>query len=70
MKTKVLMMEENDRYAAAYDIFNQEGIYDTRIWCDIYPLLVKGGKAYSIETSKKTGSLVIKRYAVKWMGTD
>jgi hypothetical protein len=62
--------EENDKYFVVYDVFNPDGIYEAKVWCNIYPYLIKDGKAYSIRTDKQTGDVFIDRYTVKWIDRE
>ena len=58
---------EKDGYTlTAYDIFNNDGVYDTRVWIDIRPGIFVNGKMYLLETEEQTGLKSLIRYNVKW----
>lgn len=58
--------QENDKSYVAYDIFNQDGFYEARVWIDLFPRLFLKGKMYTIETDKETDLQMVKRYRVLW----
>jgi hypothetical protein len=61
--------EELGKTLTAFDIFNEEGIYEARVWLDVSRLslgIFKNGKMYTRETDEETGYRVYKRYRVIW----
>lgn len=58
--------EVNDKTLYAYDIFNKDGFYETRIWTDHRPELLHKGKAYDRVTDEETGERSLKRFKVVW----
>ena len=58
--------EEEGQVFSAYDIFNHEGYYETRVWVDLKPELFVNGKMYLMHTEKETGYRLLKRYQVDW----
>ena len=59
-------MKKNERTFTAYDIFDNEGIYDTRVWCSIRPGIFANGKMYLFKTEEETGQKSLIRYDVLW----
>jgi hypothetical protein len=62
--------EEQGRIFIAYDIFNEDGFYEARVWLDVSQVslgLFKNGKMYTRETDEETGYRVYKRYRVSWI---
>ena len=57
--------KEEEIELTAYDIFDPEGIYTAKVWCDVRPSLFKAGKMYTMETNDE-GYRVLKRYRVNW----
>jgi hypothetical protein len=49
----------------AYDIFDPDGLYTSRVWLDSVPSLLIKGKMYS-KITDGDGYLVIKRFALTW----
>jgi hypothetical protein len=58
--------KENEIDYVAYDVFNKDGYYDSKIWLDRSPDLFAKGKMYKMETEEETGLLYLKRYYVIW----
>lgn len=58
--------KEGDQIITAYDVFNAEGHYYARVWCEINPGLFRKGKMYSMETDKETGYRTLSRYRMVW----
>jgi len=56
--------EENP--VRAYDIFSPDGVYETRVWTDIRPILFAYGKMYRLVEDEETGLRQLKRYRVIW----
>ena len=50
----------------AYDIFNKDGFYYAKVWCDVRPDIFIKGKMYSRVEDEKTGFRTVKRYRVIW----
>jgi hypothetical protein len=50
----------------AYDIFNQDGFYEARVWSAIRPGLFVAGKMYRMDEDPDTGIRTLKRYGVIW----
>jgi hypothetical protein len=62
--------EEQGKMFTAFDIFNEDGVYEARVWLDVSQVslgLFKNGKMYSRETDEATGYRVYKRYRVNWI---
>jgi hypothetical protein len=59
--------EEERSVYTAYDIFNSEGYYSSRVWIDTRPELFKRGKMYRMETDEETGYRTLKRYRIIWL---
>ncbi len=55
-----------NRTFTAYDIFDKDGFYAARVWCDIRPGLFKRGKMYRRIEDEETGIRIFKRYRVIW----
>ena len=55
----------------AYDIFDRDGLYDTRVWLDLggdfHSALFKQRKLYMLRSDENTGLRTLKRYAVRWL---
>jgi secreted PhoX family phosphatase len=65
--------EEQGTTYTAYDIFNEDGIYEARVWLDVSQIslgLFKNGKMYTRETDEETGYGVFKRYRVIWRNRE
>jgi len=58
--------KENEILYAAYDVFNRDGYYDSKIWLDRSPDLFAKGKVYRMETDEETGYRFLKRYRIIW----
>jgi len=56
--------KENEIDYAAYDVFNRDGYYDSKIWLDRSPDLFAKGKMYRMETDEETGYRFLKRYRI------
>ena len=59
--------EEEGRVFTAYDIFNQEGYYEAKVWLDLRPEIFVKGKMYLMHTDEETGYRFLKRYRVIWV---
>jgi len=59
-------MEKDDHTFTAYDIFNNDGVYDTRVWSSIRPGIFVNGKMYLLGTEEETGLKSLIRYHVQW----
>jgi hypothetical protein len=58
--------KEGDKTFTAYDIFNNEGIYDARVWSDLQPAIILKGKMYRMHLNDETGYRCLKRYRTVW----
>lgn len=58
--------KDGNKTFIAYDIFNQMGIYDTRIWSDLEPSIIFMGKMYRIHSEEETGNRYLKQYRMIW----
>jgi len=58
--------KEAEKTLKAYDIFNKQGFYDARIWCEFRPGLFAVGKMYRLAEDEETGSRTVNRYRVIW----
>lgn len=58
--------KEGDQIITAYDVFNAEGHYYAKVWCEINPGLFRKGKMYSMDTDKETGYRTLSRYRMVW----
>lgn len=59
-------MEKDNCTFTAYDIFNNNGVYDARVWCSIRPGLFENNKMYLLKTEEETGLISLIRYNVLW----
>lgn len=59
--------QEEGKTLVAFDIFNEDGIYEAKVWLDISLGLFRNGKMYTRETDKESGYRVYKRYRVDWI---
>lgn len=58
--------EEGNRDFTAYDIFNPDGYYETKVWVDVNPEIFANGKMYRFHSDEETGYMMVKRYRVVW----
>jgi hypothetical protein len=58
--------KEGEKTLRAYDIFNKDGFYDARVWCEFPPDLFIAGKMYRLAEDKETGMNTVNRYRVVW----
>lgn len=58
--------EVNGRTFTSYDIFNEDGFYEARIWSDMRLGLFKMGKMYGMHRDEETGYRTLKKYSVIW----
>jgi len=58
--------EEGDKILTAYDIFDPDGYYYTKVWFAILPFIFKKGKMYRMDIDQSTGYRTLKRYKVVW----
>jgi hypothetical protein len=65
VKTNEQRKDDNITFTA-YDIFNKEGIYDARVWCDLEPAIILKGKMYRMHLDEETGYRCLKRYRIVW----
>ena len=59
--------DEQGEIFIAYDVFNEDGIYEAKVWLVISLGFFRNGKMYTRETDKETGYRVYKRYRVNWV---
>ena len=57
---------EGDTEISAYDIFDQDGKYKTRVWTSLSPRFFRDGKMYTYSQTEE-GYRTLVRYAVKWL---
>ncbi|MDW7760419.1 MAG: 6-bladed beta-propeller [Acidobacteriota bacterium] len=58
---------EGDPKLTAFDIFDEEGIYDARVWLDKVPGRVfSGNRMYRLDEDPESGLSCVARYAVIW----
>jgi hypothetical protein len=58
--------KEAEKTLRAYDIFNKDGFYDARAWCEFRPGLFVAGKMYRLAEDEETGATTVNRYQVVW----
>jgi hypothetical protein len=58
--------KEAEKTLKAYDVFNKDGFYDARVWCEFPPGLFIAGKMYRLAEDKETGIRTVNRYRVVW----
>ena len=58
--------EETGKTLMAYDLFDKQGIYQTRLWTDLEPRLFVNGQMYTRQSDKETEAVSIHRYRVQW----
>jgi len=58
--------EEVGKILRAYDIFDNQGQYDSRVWLDFTPNAYVRGKIYRIYQDEETGFVTVKRYRATW----
>ena len=58
--------EEQGKTYTAFDIFNEDGIYEAKVWLDSSIGLFRNGKMYTRVTDEETGYRVYRRYRVIW----
>jgi hypothetical protein len=56
----------DDNDFTAYDIFNQDGFYEAKVWVEVRPDIFVNGKMYCFHTDEETGYRLVKRYRVVW----
>jgi hypothetical protein len=59
--------EEQGKTFTAFDIFNEDGIYETRVWLDISLGFFRNGRMYARVTDEETGYRAYKRYRIDWI---
>lgn len=59
-------IQEQGKTLKVFDIFNEDGVYEARVWLEKSPGLFKNGKMYARETDGETGYWVYKRYRIVW----
>jgi hypothetical protein len=58
--------EEGEISFTAFDIFDKDGFYDSRVWLDVFPEIVQQGKVYSRRQDQETGYVYLKRHRMIW----
>jgi len=58
--------ELDRRKLTAYDVFDDEGRYDARVWLDFTPARFAAGKMYRFKEDPDSGVRVLTRYRVVW----
>lgn len=58
--------EEDGKKLTAYEIFNKDGFYDTKVWLEFTPGRFTHGKMYRMDTDEETDIRSLKRYNVVW----
>ncbi|MFC2161856.1 hypothetical protein ACFLRX_09425, partial [Acidobacteriota bacterium] len=58
--------EKEGKTLTAFDIFDQDGFYDAKVWTEFAPFIFKKGKMYRTDVDQDTGYRTIKRYKVVW----
>jgi len=62
--------KEQEQSFTAYDIFNEDGFYEARVWLDIDPDHFAKGKMYARKSDEETGYRFFKRYRIIWSEKD
>jgi hypothetical protein len=65
VKTHEEKVEQGQSFTA-YDIFNEDGFYEAKVWLDITPGLFAKGKMYARDTDAETGYRFFRRYRSIW----
>lgn len=58
--------KDGEKTFTAYDIFNPDGLYETRVWLDLTPGLFANGKMYRMAEDEATGLRLPRRYRIIW----
>jgi len=58
--------DEGETRVIAYDVFDKDGDYDSKVWLEIHPEIILKGKMYNHYTDRETGYAFIKRYRMIW----
>ncbi len=58
--------ESGEESRRAWDIFNPDGHYLTRLWLTINPGGFRDGKMYRLHSDEATGFRTVRRYSVTW----
>ncbi len=59
----------DNKKQTAFDIYNDKGYYDSRVWLGLpsqSKKLIKNGKLYCLYTDEETGLKLVRRYNIKW----
>lgn len=59
--------EVNGKELTAIDIFNEKGFYETKIWIEVKPKIIKNNKLYELIYNDDTGSNEVRRYNITWI---
>lgn len=62
--------ERGEESRRAWDIFNSDGHYLTRLWLTINPGIFVEGKMYRLHSDEETGFRTVRRYRVTWSDED
>jgi len=58
--------EDGETWFTAYDLFNENGSYDSKVWLEMRPEIILKGKMYTMYANEETGYTYIKRYRMIW----
>jgi len=58
--------EDGEARSTAYDVFDVNGFYDSRIWLDVTPEIIRNGKLYARQEDQESGYVYIKRHRMIW----
>jgi hypothetical protein len=58
--------QKEDKILTAFDIFDSDGYYYTKVWTAFTHFIFKKGKMYRMDTDQETGYQTLKRYRVVW----
>jgi hypothetical protein len=58
--------DEAGKKLTAYDVFDDQGRYDARVWLDSAPGKFAAGKMYRYKEDEETGARILTRYRVVW----
>ena len=58
--------KEGESKSTAFDVFDSDGRYDTRVWLEFIPFFFPDGKMYRLVDDEETGAQQLKRYRIVW----
>lgn len=58
--------KEGESKSTAFDVFDSDGRYDTRVWLEFIPFFFPDGKMYRLVEDEETGAQQLKRYRIVW----